>query len=251
MKTPLVLRLTAARYSGREHRVSRETYEEVANFRDPRIEGALNVERGKFSSSLHPRRTATPLLAAAAAGRPRGLPLGRAWSTSMTTHRVPARLPAMSRRRGPLPIADRYQDYCGPGAAGGLHLLRHADLLVRRLRSAQDVLRPPVLLHRGFGARFRGLCPGVRWASAWHCSCRRGEAIRSYARVVHEVQEYARYTPPTFSATFAGSETSAAISAGPPGPRCARADLGRTLFERVATDYRIDTDRPARPATLA
>jgi multimeric flavodoxin WrbA len=63
--------------------------------------------------------------------------------------------------------------------------------------------------------------------------------------LVHEIQEYARYTHSDFVGYVCGIGNKRGDVLQDPGhPVGAARDLGRTLFERVATDYRIDTDRP-------
>jgi multimeric flavodoxin WrbA len=63
--------------------------------------------------------------------------------------------------------------------------------------------------------------------------------------VVHEIQEYARYTHSDFVGYVCGvGNKRGDVLQDPQDPIAAARDLGRTLFERVATDYRIDTERP-------
>lgn len=63
--------------------------------------------------------------------------------------------------------------------------------------------------------------------------------------LVHEVQEYARYTHSDLVGYVCGiGNKRGDVLQDPQDPIGAARDLGRTLFDRVATDYRIDTERP-------
>jgi multimeric flavodoxin WrbA len=63
--------------------------------------------------------------------------------------------------------------------------------------------------------------------------------------LVHEIQEYARYTQSGFAGYVCGvGNKRGDVRLDPQDPLGAARDLGRTLFERVTTDYRIDTERP-------
>ncbi len=63
--------------------------------------------------------------------------------------------------------------------------------------------------------------------------------------LVHELQEYARYTHSGFVGFVCGiGNKRGDVLRDPQDPIGAARDLGRTLFERVTTDYRIDTERP-------
>jgi hypothetical protein len=63
--------------------------------------------------------------------------------------------------------------------------------------------------------------------------------------LVHEIQEYARYTHSGFAGYACGvGNTRGDVRLDPQDPLGAARDPGRTLFERVTTDYRIDTERP-------
>ena len=62
--------------------------------------------------------------------------------------------------------------------------------------------------------------------------------------LVHEIQEYARYTHSDLVAVVRGiGNKRGDVLRDPSDPLAAAHDLGRTLFERQATDYRIDTER--------
>ena len=63
--------------------------------------------------------------------------------------------------------------------------------------------------------------------------------------LVHEIQEYARYTHSDFVGYVCGiGNKRGDVLQDPQHPIGAARDLGRTLFERPASDYRIDTERP-------
>jgi multimeric flavodoxin WrbA len=62
--------------------------------------------------------------------------------------------------------------------------------------------------------------------------------------IVHEIQEYSRYTHSDFVGYVCGIGNKRGDVLQDPGDPIGQArDLGRTLFDRVATDYRIDTER--------
>lgn len=62
--------------------------------------------------------------------------------------------------------------------------------------------------------------------------------------LVHEIQEFARYTHSAFVGYVCGiGNKRGDVLRDPNDPIGQSRDLGRTLFERVATDYRIDTER--------
>jgi multimeric flavodoxin WrbA len=62
--------------------------------------------------------------------------------------------------------------------------------------------------------------------------------------LVHEIQEYARYTHSDFVGYVCGiGNKRGDVLRDPNDPIGQARELGRTLFERVATDYRIDTER--------
>jgi multimeric flavodoxin WrbA len=63
--------------------------------------------------------------------------------------------------------------------------------------------------------------------------------------LIHEIQEYARYTHSDFIGYVCGiGNKRGDVLRDPEDPVGAARELGRTLFERMATDYRIDTERP-------
>jgi len=63
--------------------------------------------------------------------------------------------------------------------------------------------------------------------------------------LVHELQEFARYTHSDFVGFVCGiGNKRGDVLRDPADPIDAARDLGRTLFGRMATDYRIDTERP-------
>ena len=63
--------------------------------------------------------------------------------------------------------------------------------------------------------------------------------------VLHEIQEYARYTHSALVGVVNGIGNKRGDVAADPGAPIDRArTLGRRLFELRSTDYRIDTDRP-------
>jgi multimeric flavodoxin WrbA len=62
--------------------------------------------------------------------------------------------------------------------------------------------------------------------------------------LIHEIQEYARYTHSEFVGYVCGiGNKRGDVLRDPADPVGDARELGRTLFERVATDYRIDTER--------
>ena len=62
--------------------------------------------------------------------------------------------------------------------------------------------------------------------------------------LVHEIQEYSRYTHSDFVDYVCGiGNKRGDVLRDPNDPIGQARELGRTLFERVATDYRIDTER--------
>ncbi len=64
--------------------------------------------------------------------------------------------------------------------------------------------------------------------------------------LVHQVQEYARYTHSSFVGVVRGiGNTRGEVARDPANPLEAARELGRTLALRHSTDYRIDTDRAA------
>lgn len=63
--------------------------------------------------------------------------------------------------------------------------------------------------------------------------------------LIHEVQEFARYTHSDLVGYVCGvGNKRGDVSQDPQDPMGAARELGRTLFDRLATDYRIDTERP-------
>ena len=63
--------------------------------------------------------------------------------------------------------------------------------------------------------------------------------------LLHEIQEYARYTHSGFAGYVCGiGNKRGDVLRDPQDPIGQARELGRTLFERVTTDYRIDTERP-------
>jgi multimeric flavodoxin WrbA len=64
--------------------------------------------------------------------------------------------------------------------------------------------------------------------------------------LVHQVQEYARYTHSELVGVVRGiGNRRGEVASDPADPLGAARELGRTLAERRGTDYRIDTERPA------
>lgn len=65
--------------------------------------------------------------------------------------------------------------------------------------------------------------------------------------IVHEIQEYARYTHSEFVGVVRGVGNSRGEVAVDPGDPLREAEtLGRTFFERKFSDYRIDTPRKGK-----
>lgn len=63
--------------------------------------------------------------------------------------------------------------------------------------------------------------------------------------LIHQIQEFARYTHSDFVGYVCGiGNKRGDVLRDPSDPVGAARELGRTLFERTATDYRIDTERP-------
>ncbi len=63
--------------------------------------------------------------------------------------------------------------------------------------------------------------------------------------LVHELQEYSRYTHSDLVGYVCGiGNKRGDVQQDPSEPVATARELGRTLFERPATDYRIDTERP-------
>jgi multimeric flavodoxin WrbA len=63
--------------------------------------------------------------------------------------------------------------------------------------------------------------------------------------VVHQIQEYARYMRSDFVGLVRGiGNKRGDVLRDPADPIAAARELGRTLFERPSTDYRLDTERP-------
>ncbi len=64
--------------------------------------------------------------------------------------------------------------------------------------------------------------------------------------LVHQIQEYARYTHSAFVGVVRGiGNRRGDVELDPADPLGAARELGRTLAQRQSTDYRIDTERPA------
>ena len=65
--------------------------------------------------------------------------------------------------------------------------------------------------------------------------------------IVHQVQEYSRYTHSEFVGVVRGIGNSRSeVSRDPNDPMQAAEQLGRELFARCHTDYRLDTERSGR-----
>lgn len=65
--------------------------------------------------------------------------------------------------------------------------------------------------------------------------------------VVHQVQEFARYTHSEFAGYVRGiGNKRGEVGADPTGPRSQAEALGRSFFEAKYTDYRLDTPRSGR-----
>jgi len=74
------------------------------------------------------------------------------------------------------------------------------------------------------------------------------------AGIVHQMQEYARYTKSSFVGTVHGYGNARTDIARDPGrPLLHAEEFGRDFFSRHASDYRIDTPRPGRvwPETIS
>lgn len=67
------------------------------------------------------------------------------------------------------------------------------------------------------------------------------------AGIVHQMQEYARYTGSDFAGVVHGYGNARGDIAFDPGNPLAKAEeFGRSFFSRHSSDYRIDTPRPGR-----
>ncbi|MEM9371587.1 MAG: flavodoxin family protein [Pseudomonadota bacterium] len=65
------------------------------------------------------------------------------------------------------------------------------------------------------------------------------------AGIVHQIQEYSRYTQSTFAGVVHGHGNARGdVLRDPKNPAEAAYQLGRTLFSSHATDFKIDTPRP-------
>lgn len=65
--------------------------------------------------------------------------------------------------------------------------------------------------------------------------------------IVHQLQEYSRYTSSTFVGVVHGYGNSRGdVARDPDRPIEAALEFGRQFFQTHTSDYRIDTDRPAR-----
>jgi multimeric flavodoxin WrbA len=63
--------------------------------------------------------------------------------------------------------------------------------------------------------------------------------------LIHQLQEFARYTHSGFAGYVCGiGNKRGDVLRDPQDPIGAARELGRTLFERVTTDYRLDVERP-------
>lgn len=63
--------------------------------------------------------------------------------------------------------------------------------------------------------------------------------------VIAQMQEYARYMHSDLVAVVRGiGNRRGDVLRDPQNPIAQARDLGRTLFERLSTDYQIDTERP-------
>jgi multimeric flavodoxin WrbA len=70
--------------------------------------------------------------------------------------------------------------------------------------------------------------------------------------VIHEIQEYARYTHSAFVGVVQGiGNKRRDVLADPSDPLGRARELGRRIMELRSTDYRIDTDRPGSTWTTA
>lgn len=67
------------------------------------------------------------------------------------------------------------------------------------------------------------------------------------AGIVHQIQEYSRYTKSTFAGAIHGYGNSRGdVERDPHRPLAGAEQFGRDFFTRHATDYQIDTPRPGR-----
>jgi multimeric flavodoxin WrbA len=67
------------------------------------------------------------------------------------------------------------------------------------------------------------------------------------AGIIHQIQEYSRYTHSTFVGVVHGhGNARGEVARDPADPLSAAARLGRELFTACATDYQIDTPRSPR-----
>jgi len=67
------------------------------------------------------------------------------------------------------------------------------------------------------------------------------------AAIVQQIQEYGRYTRSRFVGVVHGhGNARGEVARDPQDPLAEARWLGRSFFDRYATDYEIDTDRPAR-----
>jgi multimeric flavodoxin WrbA len=65
--------------------------------------------------------------------------------------------------------------------------------------------------------------------------------------IVHQIQEFSRYTHSEFVGVVCGIGNSRGeVTRDPSDPAIAAEELGREIFERKYSDYRIDTQRSAR-----
>ncbi|MEM9439741.1 MAG: flavodoxin family protein [Pseudomonadota bacterium] len=65
--------------------------------------------------------------------------------------------------------------------------------------------------------------------------------------ITHQIQEYSRYTQSSFVGLVHGyGNARGEVARDPNDPMAAAKEFGRTFFEAHATDFKIDTPRPAR-----
>jgi hypothetical protein len=65
--------------------------------------------------------------------------------------------------------------------------------------------------------------------------------------IVHQIQEYARYTHSEFVGVVRGVGNSRnEVTRDPGGPLLAAEQLGREIFQRKYSDFRLDTQRSGR-----
>ncbi len=65
--------------------------------------------------------------------------------------------------------------------------------------------------------------------------------------IIHQIQEFSRYTHSDFVGVVCGAGNSRGeVTHDPSAPSLAAEQLGRNLFDRKYSDYRIDTQRSAR-----